>query len=243
MSLWYESPDDQKDAYHWLNIALSLARRAGLNRDTASKLISEHDRRFRRRLWWCCVIRDSLVALGLKRPVSISAGDYDVPELCLEDCDTKEESYEALKAIGLPWNEEKFHLLGQLYLAEMRLHRCLSQILENQYSLREHNQNRSDADGKTSTAILLPVMTEMAQRTISDCETSLQLWYDTLPTELMSLKSAENDSNSIFTPVKVFRTVLLMTYRKQRLPFILIMNFCCFSKFYAKLIADKYIGL
>ena len=33
MTYWYETPDDQKDTWHWMGVAISLAHTIGLHRN------------------------------------------------------------------------------------------------------------------------------------------------------------------------------------------------------------------
>lgn len=77
MSQQCGAPDDDKGPWHWSGIAISVAYTLGLHRDPGS-----HEG-LRKRIWWCCVMRDSLLALDLRQPARISKEDFDV--LPLED--------------------------------------------------------------------------------------------------------------------------------------------------------------
>ena len=89
MTYWYESPDDPKDVWHWLGIAVSVARTIGLNCDTSNApLMSPQQRRLWKRIWWSCYMRDRLIAIGMRRPMRINEGDFDVAMLELDDFET-----------------------------------------------------------------------------------------------------------------------------------------------------------
>lgn len=85
MTYWYETPDDQKDSWHWMGLALSVASTIGLNRDIERPDISDEKRRQRRRLWWSCVMRDPIVSIGLRRAPRIKEPGQNVSMLTLED--------------------------------------------------------------------------------------------------------------------------------------------------------------
>ena len=213
MSLWYLTPDDQMDAHHWLQIAVSIAHRASLNRDPTFMNLSEDERRLRKRIWWCCLIRDPLLALGLKRSIIIMPEDHNVPGLTLDDFDVENAnmSHAGLAKLGLEWNHAKVRLLRLTYISEAKLHQCLSQIISKQYALKDHHRGRV-ADPKATRAILLPLTTEGAWHSLATCEESLHAWRDTLPMELTSTTISLDSLDSDFDAFHMFRTVLHMVY-------------------------------
>ncbi|CAK7200237.1 hypothetical protein SEUCBS139899_002928 [Sporothrix eucalyptigena] len=85
MTYWYDSPDDGKDTWYWMGIALTLAQVEGLHRNVQIKTLSFGEVQLRRRIWWSCVMRDRLMALGIRRPTRIHDEEFDCPPLSLED--------------------------------------------------------------------------------------------------------------------------------------------------------------
>ena len=82
MTTWQqEILQSHKDMWHWMGIAISLARSVGLNRDPTTAAFTESQRNLRKRVWWCCVMRDRLIALGARAPLQIREEDFDVPIL------------------------------------------------------------------------------------------------------------------------------------------------------------------
>ena len=211
MALWYETPDDQKDAYHWLQVALSLARRAGLDRNTDSINLPESERRTRKRLWWCLLIRDPLLALGLKRPISILPEHHDVPALNFHDL-CYDMRQVGLSKLGLDRNPEKLRLLWSTCTTEAALHQCLSKIMSKQYTLRPMTRNVSTGDQTMTHRILLPDTSDDARATILDCENSLRQWRKTLPAELATTTLSPDLDDSTSDAFVVYRTVLHMLY-------------------------------
>ncbi|KAM0490944.1 hypothetical protein ACHAP8_011082 [Fusarium lateritium] len=84
---WYDGPDDDKDTWYWMGTALTNAQVGGLHRTPEHLRISPQEKRLRRRVWWCCVMRDGLLALGIRSPPRINEGEYNVKPLTLDDFD------------------------------------------------------------------------------------------------------------------------------------------------------------
>src|SRR3954447_52474 len=89
MTYWYETPDDQKDTWHWMGVAISLAHTIGLHRDPANSNMEPNRKKLWKRIWWSTFMRDRLVALGMRRPTRVKDEDYDVPMLTEEDFETE----------------------------------------------------------------------------------------------------------------------------------------------------------
>lgn len=85
LTSWWEGPNEQKDGWYWSGLAISVARSIGLNRDSHINQQPARQRGLRRRLWWCCVVRDVIASLGLNRPLRLKESDFDVAPLTLDD--------------------------------------------------------------------------------------------------------------------------------------------------------------
>lgn len=88
MTYWYETPNDQKDPWHWMGDSLSFAYTIGLHRNPEHSKTSRKMQRLRKRIWWYCFMRDRLIAVSMRKPPRIRKDDYDVPMLMLEDFET-----------------------------------------------------------------------------------------------------------------------------------------------------------
>lgn len=84
MSYWRDDSDNDKDAWHWSGLAVSLALTLRLQTDLPT-VSSERQKTFRKRCWWSCVVRDRLVALSENRCPRISLDECDLPMLTLAD--------------------------------------------------------------------------------------------------------------------------------------------------------------
>lgn len=89
--LTYHSPTifDKTNSY-WLSTAIHFARQAGADRCGATGG-SRKGQAALKRLWWCCILRDRIMALSLWRPVQISLTDLDFDSLGLLEDDVRQE--------------------------------------------------------------------------------------------------------------------------------------------------------
>ncbi|KAL7892224.1 fungal-specific transcription factor domain-containing protein [Trichoderma sp. SZMC 28014] len=87
ISFWWGGSNDEKDSWHWLGVAVSLAQSLGMHRSTAKSHMSDEKSRHWRRIWWCIRIRDSIASGSTGRPLHISHRDCDVEPLEPGDMD------------------------------------------------------------------------------------------------------------------------------------------------------------
>lgn len=78
MSHDYASMADQRHTWLWAHQAIGLAQGAGLHRACQADENSDASRLWRR-IWWACLVRDRLIALGTRRPMHINSLDCSVP--------------------------------------------------------------------------------------------------------------------------------------------------------------------
>ncbi|SPO00976.1 related to cutinase transcription factor 1 beta [Cephalotrichum gorgonifer] len=157
-TFWYESPDDQKDTWHWMGVAISLAHTIGLHRNPMSMRMPERKQRLWKRIWWSCFMRDRLIALGMRRPTRIKDEDFDVPMLEKSDFDIEvlpEDNTlvppNCAAVRDLTVQEE----LAELCIAKAQLCILVSRMLKAQYSVLTRDKMRPD-DTTNSTMMLFP---------------------------------------------------------------------------------------
>jgi len=85
MSTWWKLPKEQKDGWHWIGIALLLARTIGLHRDINAQNLSAKIRALRRRLWWSFIVRDTLASIATNHVPLIRDSDFSVASLTMAD--------------------------------------------------------------------------------------------------------------------------------------------------------------
>ena len=146
----------------WLDIAIHHARRAkahlAWNSTTSLKMTelwSQHDLntiRLLKRLWWCCIIRDRFLSLGLSRRMQIPRS---YPILVASDFETETEHCEVHDA-------ETKHRLVSVLTQLMRLCNILTKLLPL----------LSMVDGS-------PCHHDEKRRSLDECRVSLQNWHQT----------------------------------------------------------------
>ncbi|KAM0476102.1 hypothetical protein ACHAPX_006519 [Trichoderma viride] len=87
ISFWWGGSNDEKDSWHWMGVAVSLAQSLGMHRSTAKSHMSDEKSRHWRRIWWCIRIRDTIASGSTGRPLHISHRDCDVEMLEPSDMD------------------------------------------------------------------------------------------------------------------------------------------------------------
>lgn len=220
MTYWYETPDDQKDTWHWMGVAISLSHTIGLHRNPEDSKMEISRKRLWKRVWWSCVMRDRLVALGMRRPTRIQEEDCEVPMLTIDDFDLDasdldgtvlEPLYSATERLEYYENQRK---LAIMCIEKARLCMIINDVLHAQYKVLNTNQGSLAADGSTrTTMMLLPKPSGSNENELEVCDNALQTWYRTLPQEAQwtPLKD-EDDLSTINEGLTLHRNLLHMCY-------------------------------
>lgn len=61
----------------WLAIAIQYARVGQANQYHGPCVLSNRSGSDLKRLWWCCIIRDRIISLGMRRPIQIPPTEFD----------------------------------------------------------------------------------------------------------------------------------------------------------------------
>lgn len=81
--------DDETNSY-WLSTAIHYARMGGADQYQTKGTGTERKATLKR-LWWCCILRDRIMALGHRRPLQIRPTDFDFSQPGLLEDDIKDE--------------------------------------------------------------------------------------------------------------------------------------------------------
>jgi hypothetical protein len=75
----------------WLGMALQFAKDAGAHRYYTSESLTPYKKNMMKRLWWCCILRDRIISLGVRRPLQIMSADFGShqPPLSIEDLESE----------------------------------------------------------------------------------------------------------------------------------------------------------
>lgn len=226
MTYWYETPDDQKDTWHWMGVSLSLAHTIGLHRDPSNSGMGPRRKQLWKRIWWSTYTRDRLIALGMRRPMRVKDDDCDVPMLTLDDFEFKKFPPEVLNMLGeceLLTNTEYQRHLAMMFVEKAKLCLCVSHVLSAQYSVLSHRFG-----GTTETTMMLvPKKSEAGTIQVQKCDEELEQWHANLPSEirytpLEGISSLSPAESSLQLHRSLLRMIYLTTssalHRPQVLP-------------------------
>jgi hypothetical protein len=221
LTYYYETPDDQKDTWHWMGVATSVAHTIGLHRNPDRSNMNSKKTKLWKRIWWSTYMRDRLIALGMRRPTRIKAEDYDVPMLELDDFEiiSLPDSVTCVPADCLVARDvEMQRQMAVMCIEKAKLCLCISHVLSKQYCVLNNNQGIVN---DRTTMMLLPKKLDPETCEVKACDNELQLWMDNLPEEAQHRDTltgcAAVDLNRALLHM-VFYTTLSALHRPQVLP-------------------------
>lgn len=184
MTYWYETPDDQKDTWHWMGVAISLAHTIGLHRNSEKSNMDIRKKRLWKRIWWSCFMRDRLIALGMRRPTRIKDEDFDVPELTLEDFEIEPLAGDNLTIphdCTLIRDVTMQADLAAMCIAKAKLCLIISHVLSAQYSVLVRHQGMAQGqEGNTRSSVMLfPKKLDQTDE-VKRCDQELTDWIQNL---------------------------------------------------------------
>ncbi|KAI9746365.1 MAG: hypothetical protein M1818_000077 [Claussenomyces sp. TS43310] len=218
MTYWYETPDDQKDTWHWMGVAISLAHTIGLHRNTEKSNMDPRKRKLWKRIWWSCFMRDRLVALGMRRPTRIKDGDYDVPMLEYDDFELESlpmENTIVPAACTLMRNVDMQRELAGMCIAKAKLTLCISHVLTAQYSVLIRDQTPAVSRGPESNSrprvMLFPKKMDQTDE-VESCDEELNEWVRDLPAPSRYSEPSTTELADGRATIAVQRALLHMVY-------------------------------
>ncbi|KAF4990242.1 hypothetical protein FGRMN_8587 [Fusarium graminum] len=214
MTYWYETPDDQKDTWHWMGVAISLAHTIGLHRNPGSTSMAPAKQKLWKRIWWSCFMRDRLIALGMRRPTRIKDEDFDVPMLEESDFEIEvlPESNTVIPAsCALVRNLDMQRELAIMCIAKAQLCVCISRMLKAQYSVLIRDKMKPE-NTTNSTMMLFPNKQLDNVESVTEVDHELMAWAESLPACCQYRTLTPLDVKDGRSTVAVQRTLLHMVY-------------------------------
>ncbi|KAI1079362.1 fungal-specific transcription factor domain-containing protein [Whalleya microplaca] len=214
MTYWYETPDDQKDTWHWMGVAISLAHTIGLHRNPAHTSMPPRKQKLWKRIWWSCFMRDRLIALGMRRPTRIKDEDFDVP--MLEEHDFEAEPLaDEIHVVGpectVMRDVSMQQELALMCIAKAKLCLCISHMLKAQYSVLIRDKSRPE-NTTNSTMMLFPNKQLDNVESVSSCDMELLAWMESLPACCQYRPLSALDVQNGRSTIAVQRNLLHMVY-------------------------------
>lgn len=215
MTYWYETPDDQKDTWHWMGVAISLAHTIGLHRDPGATGMAPAKQKLWKRIWWSCFMRDRLIALGMRRPTRIKDEDFDVPMLVEDDFEIKalsETNTVVPPECKLMRDVAMQRELAVMCISKAKLCVCISHMLKTQYSVLIRD-NVKPENTTNSTMMLFPNKTLDNAGAVGTIDSELQVWSETLPSICHYSPITKDEIQAGRATLAVQRTLLHMVYQ------------------------------
>lgn len=211
MTYWYETPDDQKDTWHWMGVSLSLAHTIGLHRDPGNSRMGLRRQRMWKRIWWSTYTRDRLIALGMRRPMRVKDDDCDVPMLTLDDFEFHSFSPEVINMVGdseILQNVNHQKELALMFIEKAKLCLCVSHVLSAQYSVLSHKFGGT----METTMMLVPKKSAAETFEVRRCDQELEDWLAHLPAEIQYSPAAPSKLTEAQEVLHSHRALLKMVY-------------------------------
>ncbi|KAM0257421.1 hypothetical protein ACHAQJ_004367 [Trichoderma viride] len=214
MTYWYETPDDQKDTWHWMGVAISLAHTIGLHRNPEVTSMAVPTQKLWKRIWWSCFMRDRLIALGMRRPTRIKDEDFDVPMLIESDFELTVLSDKVTivpPECTLMRDVEMQRQLAVMCIAKAQLCICISHMLKAQYSVLIRD-NMKPENTTNSTMMLFPNKKLDNLDSVKVVDAELKAWAASLPECCQYRMLVPADTKNGRSTLVVQRTLLHMVY-------------------------------
>lgn len=179
----------------WLSKAISYAEQAeahkysrpnGSNRDMLDK----------KRLWWCCILRDRMIAIGVRRGIQITSNKFDFEEPGLSEEDLAGEVNGSQV-----YTPETKRLLVQTIVAQCALAAAMTPTMTAIY--RANNFF-------SQTPTVSQLVTSMAE--IAQGNTELRIWARRYKAGLTERVRTGKQHPALDAPVTVFADMTMIYY-------------------------------
>ncbi|KAI3401044.1 hypothetical protein diail_753 [Diaporthe ilicicola] len=214
MTYWYETPDDQKDTWHWMGVAISLAHTIGLHRNPDNGTMSPRKQKLWKRMWWSCFMRDRLIALGMRRPTRIKDEDFDVPMLLESDFEIDvlpdDNTVLPLECTVIR-NTDMQRELAEMCVQKAKLCVLISHMLKAQYSVLI--RDRLQPERTNTTMMLFPNKSLDNLEAVHDVDKELLGWATALPPSCHYRPLVRSDIEGGRSTIAVQRNLLHMVYQ------------------------------
>ncbi|KAH6988421.1 hypothetical protein EDB80DRAFT_816672 [Ilyonectria destructans] len=200
--------DDEKDASHWIGIAISLAETTCMSSVLGTATTS--DQKLWKRIWWSCYTRDCLVSLGLRQPAKIESAKFNVPMLEQGDFDIRVLPDTAIlnsAQCTLLGNIEMQSQLAALFVAKAKLCLSIRRLLATQYSAK-FRAGMTGCSTTKSAMMLSPMASSLTS--VSSIDKALKDWEESLPSCCQSRTPSPSEDER--PAIVLHRALLHMLY-------------------------------
>lgn len=212
-TFWFEGPNENKDGWHWIGVALSLSRVIGLHQTSSESNQSKTAmNRLRRRLWWSLATRDAICSFALSRCPRIADPDYNVSMLEVSDFEPYPATVMLLGAI--PQTLRHQQTIAQICVLYVKLVNIFGKICKLAYPESSCGKasvlySSQQLQGKDSINISRP--SSMTER-LALFQKHLDEWRQSVPDDLWHISSIPSNLNAPESVEVVHRGLLSMMY-------------------------------
>lgn len=89
---YYTTNSHPRTNTHWLNVAIHNAKASRAHLYNKDENVGRMHQ-VKKRLWWCCILRDRVLPLGVRRPIQITHDHFDFNNHAFTDEDMEDEMY------------------------------------------------------------------------------------------------------------------------------------------------------
>ncbi|EXJ74646.1 uncharacterized protein A1O5_01339 [Cladophialophora psammophila CBS 110553] len=202
LTYWVEM-DDQRGPWHWIHAAISHAQTMDLYGKIVKSSGNNSEIKTLRRLWWCCFMRETIIAVGIRCSTLLRIDEYDITPLNLDDFDFA--SSQEDQSCGAT---EKDRILATMTIEMVKLCSCINRSLSARYTttvICRANTLRSQISEPLTPQGVMTFETKV-------CATHLSGWLHDLREEARWTRKDEELSTVSDPSLTLHRILLQMTY-------------------------------
>jgi hypothetical protein len=179
----------------WLSKAIAHAETVG-----ASHYYCEKDPSHRsclKRLWWTCILRDRMIALGVRRMIQIGPEKFDFDQAGLEEEDLAEECQESDV-----YDSASKRSLSKIVVAQCELAVAMMPMMITAYC----DETVSQMDGSRVSALI------HSMTAVERASTELSVWARRFRLTLVRLADEDQNGHDVNPSITLFAHMTLIHY-------------------------------
>lgn len=188
--------EDQTLNSAWLTRAIEYARLANAHTYYRDALQTKPYLE-KKKLWWCCILRDRMITIGVRRNIQVTHEDFDFDQAGLEEVDFVDE-----KNNSQVYSPETKAILAQIIAAQCELAVSQTPTMMAAYQFEHNDQSESPIFAKLLTALT----------GIERARTELAVWSRRYRNTLTSYADSARNSMDSSASIALFADMTLIHY-------------------------------
>uniref|UniRef100_A0A0B7K1V3 Oxidase FUB9 n=2 Tax=Bionectria ochroleuca TaxID=29856 RepID=A0A0B7K1V3_BIOOC len=182
----------------WLSKAISHAEHAGANKYFSQAVMDAGRILENKRLWWCCILRDRMIAVGVRRSIQVTPDRFDFTNPGLEEADLAEEI-----ETSEVYSPEMKNLLVRIIVAQCALAVAMTWTMTIVYPT-------GDFSSQSRSSTVSQLVTSMVE--IERGNTELAVWARRFKTDLTDCIRPDQRRRALESSATVFADMTLIHY-------------------------------